>query len=135
MSVELTMLIYSVALLLVLVLIQASAGVLAQGLGPMAGSRDDLPAPQPFQARAKRVVDNHREGLLIFAPLVIVAALVQVGNAWTVLGAQLFFYSRVLHALLYLAGVPWVRPLAWAVGIVGCVLIFLALVGMGPTAG
>ena len=32
MTVELTMLIYSVALLLVLVLVQASAGVLAQGL-------------------------------------------------------------------------------------------------------
>jgi uncharacterized MAPEG superfamily protein len=132
MSVELTMLIYSVALLLVLVLIQASAGVLAQGLGPMAGARDNLPAPQPFQARTKRVVDNHREGLLIFAPLVLVAALAQVGNAWTVLGAQLFFYARVVHAGLYLAGVPWVRPLAWAVGIVGCVMIFLALIGMGP---
>ena len=47
MSVELNMLVYSTALLLVLVLIQATAGVQAQGLQPMAGSRDDLPPPKP----------------------------------------------------------------------------------------
>jgi len=74
------MLVYSTALLLVLVLIQATAGVRAQGLQPMAGPRDDLPAPEPFQARSERVVDNHREGLKIFAPLVLAAALARVSN-------------------------------------------------------
>ena len=129
MSTELTMLVYSTALLLLLVLIQATAGVLAQGLPAMAGARDDLPDPKPFQARAKRVVDNHREGLTIFAPLVIAAALAHVTNQWTVLGAQLFFYSRVVHAGLYLLGVPWVRPLAWAVGLVGTILVLKSVLG------
>jgi uncharacterized MAPEG superfamily protein len=127
MSVELTMLAYSVALLFVLILVQALAGVLAQGLPQMAGPRDELGEPTPFQARTKRVVDNHREGLALFAPLVLIAALAHVGNSTTVLGAQLFFYARVVHAGLYLAGVPWVRPLAWAVGIVGTVMVFVAL--------
>lgn len=129
MTIELMMLVYSVGLLFVLVLIQATAGVLAQGLPEMAGSRDALPAPKPFQGRMKRVVDNHREGLALFAPLVLVAAFVHVSTPLTVLGAQLFFYARVIHALLYVAGVPWVRPLAWAAGIVGTVMIFTALVG------
>lgn len=128
MSVELTMLVYSVALLVLLILVQASAGILAQGLTAMAGARDTLGEPGVMQARTKRVVDNHREGLLVFAPLVIVAALAGVSTPWTVLGAQLFFYSRVVHAVLYVAGVPWVRPLAWAVGIAGCVMIFIELV-------
>jgi uncharacterized MAPEG superfamily protein len=127
MSVELTMLVYSTALLLLLVLIQATAGVLAQGLQPMAGPRDNLPPPKPFQARTKRVVDNHREGLTIFAPLVLVAALAHVSDSWSVLGAQLFFYSRVVHAGLYLAGVPMVRPLAWFVGMVGTLMVLLAV--------
>ncbi len=126
MSVELTMLVYSTALLLLLVLIQATAGVLAQGLQPMAGPRDNLPPPKPFQARTKRVVDNHREGLTIFAPLVLVAALAHVSDTWSVLGAQLFFYSRVVHAGLYLAGAPMVRPLAWVVGLVGTLMVLLA---------
>jgi uncharacterized MAPEG superfamily protein len=127
MGVELTMLVYSTALLLLLVLIQAAAGVLAQGLTPMAGSRDNLPPPKPFQARTKRVVDNHREGLTLFAPLVIVAALIHVSNSWTVLGAELFFYARVVHAGLYLAGVPLIRPLAWAVGLIGTLMVLLAV--------
>ena len=42
--------------------------------------RAALPAPEPFQARSERVVDNHREGLKIFAPLVLAAALARVSN-------------------------------------------------------
>jgi uncharacterized MAPEG superfamily protein len=130
MSVELRMLVYSTALLLLLVLIQATAGVLAQGVTAMAGARDALPEPKPFQARTKRVVDNHREGLTLFAPLVLTAALAHISGPWTVLGAQLFFYSRVVHAALYLAGVPWVRPLAWTVGIVGTGMVLKSVLGL-----
>jgi len=129
MSVELTMLTYAVGLLFVLVLIQTLAGVRAQGAVPLSNSRDDLPPPSGFHARMKRVVDNHREGLTMFAPLVLVAAVAGVSNGTTVLGAQLFFYSRVVHAVLYVLGVPMVRPLVWVVGIVGTVMVFAALVG------
>ena len=56
-------------------------------------------------------------------------------NHWhslmTIWGAQLFFYSRVAHAIVYLAGLPVIRPLFWTVGIVGTVMIFLALFGVG----
>jgi uncharacterized MAPEG superfamily protein len=127
MPVELTMLAYSVALLIVLVLIQANAGVASQGLMPLANSRDGLATPSGFHARMLRVVDNHREGLTMFAPLAIVAAMTIPGNAMVALGAQLFFYSRLAHAVLYILGVPMVRPLAWAVGLVGTVLILLAI--------
>jgi uncharacterized MAPEG superfamily protein len=125
MSVELTMLVYATALLIVLVVIQATAGVMAQGLMPMAGARDDLPPPKPFQARTKRLVDNHREGLTMFAPLVLVAAAEHVSDNVTVLGAELFFYARVAHAVLYMAGVPMIRPLAWAVGLAGTIMVLL----------
>lgn len=130
MSVELNALVYSAVLLLVLVLVQATAGILAQGLMPMVGSRDDLPPPKTFQARTKRVVDNHREGLTIFAPVVLAAALANISNQWTMLGAELFFYSRVVHAALYLAGVPIVRPLVWTVGLVGTGMVMLATLGL-----
>ena len=85
MSVELTMLAFSVALLFVLVIIQANAGVMAQGLVPLANSRDGLPPPSGFHARMKRVVDNHREGLTIFAPLVLIAAVQGLSTPTTVL--------------------------------------------------
>ena len=131
MSVELIMLLYATALLIALVLIQATAGVLAQGLVPMANSRDNLPEPKPFQARMKRVVDNHREGLLMFAPLVLIANMTAVSNDTTVLGAQLFFYARLAHAIIYITGLPMIRPLAWAVGLVGTLMVLKELLGIG----
>jgi uncharacterized MAPEG superfamily protein len=126
-TIELTMLVYSVALLVIVIAIQATAGILAQGLTAMAGSRDNLGEPSQFQSRSKRVAENHKEGLLIFAPLVLAAAAAGVSTEMTVLGAQLFFYSRVAHAIVYLAGWPWIRPLVWAVGLVGSLLILFAL--------
>jgi uncharacterized MAPEG superfamily protein len=129
--IELLMLALSVALLFVLVLIQANAGTTAQGLVKMANARDDLGPMSVWQARTKRVVDNHREGLIMFAPLVLIAHVVDVHTWMTVWGAQLFFYSRVAHAVVYLAGLPLIRPVFWTIGIAGTVMIFLALFGIG----
>ena len=47
------------------------------------------------------------------------------------LGAELFFWSRVAHAVLYLAGVPWIRPVAWGVGMVGTIMVLAAVLGWG----
>lgn len=126
---ELSMLVWSTALLLLLVFIQATVGVRSQGM-VMAGSRDNLPPPGVLQARTKRVVDNHREGLTIFAPLILVAYVGDLTSPVTALGAQLFFYSRVAHAVLYLFGVPMIRPLVWTVGVIGTVMVLLAILGM-----
>jgi uncharacterized MAPEG superfamily protein len=127
-SVELTMLVASVVLLILLVLVQANAGVMAQGIWPMAGPRDNLGPPSVWQARTKRCVDNHREGLMMFAPLILVAASANVSNDLTLWGAQLFFYSRVAHAVVYLAGWPYIRPLFWTIGLIGTLMVFAALV-------
>jgi uncharacterized MAPEG superfamily protein len=39
------------------------------------------------------------------------------------LGATIFFWARLAHAVIYLAGVPWVRTLAWTVSAIGLVMI------------
>ena len=58
----------------------------------------------------------------------LVARAANVSNAMTVLGAQLFFWGRVAHAVLYIAGIPWARTAAWGVSVVGLALIFWQLV-------
>ena len=123
MTIELTMLLYSAGLLMLVLLIQATAGILANGLLAQAGSRDDLPEKQVFHARVTRLRDNSIENLLMFAPVVLVANLAGVSNDMTVLGAQLFFYERVVHAVIYLAAVPLIRPVPFAVAWVGIIMI------------
>jgi uncharacterized MAPEG superfamily protein len=48
-------------------------------------------------------------------------------NSTTVLGAQLFFWARLTYALVYLAGIPWLRTAVWAVSVIGMLLIFVQL--------
>jgi uncharacterized MAPEG superfamily protein len=130
MTVELTYLAYTIALFFVVVFAQATTGILNNGGPAMANSRDNLKPPTVIQARMKRLTDNYRENLWFFAPLVLIAAITHISNQWTILGVQLFFWSRLAHAIVYAAGWPIIRPVFWAVGVAGCVLIFLALFGI-----
>jgi len=130
MTPELTYLAYSIALFFVVVMIQASAGIANNGGLVMANSRDNLKPPTVFQARTKRLTDNFRENLWFFAPLVLIAAIADISNQWTLLGAQIFFFARLAHAVWYIAGWPFIRPLFWFAGVIGCALIFFALLGI-----
>lgn len=130
MTPELTYLAYTIALFFVVVFIQATTAILNNGGVAMANSRDNLKPPTVIQARTKRLTDNFRENLWFFAPLVLIAAAADISNQWTVLGAQIFFFARLAHAIWYAAGWPIVRPLFWLAGIIGCAMIFLALFGV-----
>jgi uncharacterized MAPEG superfamily protein len=130
MTPELTYLAYSIILLFVIVFIQASAGIRQHGGLVLANNRDGLPGDSTFLARAKRNVANMRENLWFFVPGILIAAIIGLSNQWTLLGAQIFFFARLAHAITYLAGWPYIRPLFWLAGIVGCALIYLTLFGI-----
>jgi uncharacterized MAPEG superfamily protein len=57
-----------------------------------------------------------------------VAQIAGRANGTTLLGAELFFWGRLAHWLIYLTGIPWLRTLAWVVSVIGMILIFLQLV-------
>jgi len=128
MTVELTMLVYSVILTFLIISVPAIGGILQNGLATQAGARDGLPEPTVFMKRARRLQDNMIENMVLFVPLVLAAQAAGISNAETVMGAQIFVVARLLHALIYLAGIPWLRPAAWAGAVVGMVMIGSALV-------
>ena len=74
--------------------------------------------------------------LLWAAVLALVQAVVAVQgalvagktNSTTLLGAQIFLYARIAYALVYLAGLPWVRTATWGVSVVGLAMIFAQLI-------
>jgi uncharacterized MAPEG superfamily protein len=121
-------LVWSAALTFVLVLIAVSGAILQVGLPKIAGNREGLPDMAGWAGRAARTHRNMLESLVLFAILVLVAQAAGVHNGMTLLGAQLFFWGRIAHAIIYIAGIPWLRTAAWAVSIVGLVMILLQLV-------
>jgi len=118
MSVELTMLLASAALYFVFILIPANEAVLRNGLKVMTGPRDNLPPPSVFNARATRLRDNMAENLLLFAVLVVLVELSGRNSALTALACYIFVGARIAHAVVYLAGIPVIRPFLWGVWVV-----------------
>jgi uncharacterized MAPEG superfamily protein len=119
MSVELLMLLYSALLFLVIILAQAGLGISQNGLMAQAGSRDNLPEPTVLRQRLQRLSANMQENLVMFAAVVLVASAAGVSNDATALGASVFFFARVAHAIVYAAGWPVIRPLFFFAGLYG----------------
>lgn len=128
MSVELTLLLWAAALAVVQVTIFAVGGIVQVGLPALAGNREPALDLTGWVGRAQRGHRNMLESLVLFAILVLVAQAMGTTNEMTVLGAQLFFWARVVYVGVYLIGLPWVRTGVWAVSLVGMVLIFLQLI-------
>lgn len=128
MSIDIKLLIWSVALTLVLAVVAVMGAQLQVGLPMLAGNRENLPEMKGWAGRAQRAHRNMLENLVMFAVLVLVANATGKANAMTALGAELFFWGRVAHAAIYLAGIPWARTAAWGVSVVGLILIFVQLI-------
>jgi uncharacterized MAPEG superfamily protein len=128
MSVDLKLLLWSVALTVVQTVIAVLGAVQQVGLPRLAGNRENMPALTGWAGRAERAHRNMLESLVLFAALVLIAQAAGKANATTALGAHLFFWGRIAYAGLYLAGVPWARTGVWTVSVVGLALIFLQLV-------
>jgi uncharacterized MAPEG superfamily protein len=125
---ELSLLVWAVVLTFVQMLIAMQGMTMQVGLPKLAGNREGLPEFKGWAGRAVRAHLNMLENLVLFAALVLVAVISSKANATTLLGAQIFFWARVAHAAIYLAGIPWLRTGAWTVSMVGLVIIFLQLI-------
>lgn len=127
MTPDLKILVWIVVLTFVEVLVAVLGAQAQLGLGILAGNREGLPQLVGFAGRAQRAHWNMLESLPLFIALVLVAQIGGKANATTLLGTQLFFWGRLAHWLIYLAGVPWLRTLAWLVSVIGMILVLLQL--------
>ena len=128
MSPELNLLVWATVLTLVQALVAAVGATGQLGLPILAGNRETLPAISGWAGRAQRAHRNMLESFVLFAALVLAAQLAGKTNAMTTLGAELFFWARLVYAVIYVMGIAWLRTGVWAVSVVGLVLIFLQLV-------
>lgn len=119
MTTDLYYLLLSVGLTFILIMIPAGNALRLNGGEAQAGPRDNLPEPTVFYKRAKRLSDNMLENMILFTPLVLIAHMSGEAGPLSALGAQIFFYARIAHAIIYLAAWPVVRPIAWLLGSIG----------------
>jgi uncharacterized MAPEG superfamily protein len=127
MSLELKLLVWSVLLTLGQCVIAVLGAMQQVGLNALVGNRENLPPIVGWADRAQRAHRNMLEGLVLFAALVLVTQVAGKASATTALGAELFFWARLVYVPVYLVGIPWLRTGVWAVSVVGLVLILVQL--------
>ena len=123
MSPDLKYLLLSTILCFVQMLIAATGANQQVGLPTLAGNREGLPEMTGWAGRARRAHLNMIENLVLFAALVLIAAASGKANATTAMGALIFFWARLAHAVVYLIGIPWLRTLVWFVSVIGMAMI------------
>ena len=128
MSLELKLLVWSVALAFAQCLVAVSGVTLQVGLPTAVGNREKMPEITGWAGRAERAHRNMLQSLLLFTALVLAAQVTNKLDATTALGAQLFFWGRLAYAAVYLIGLAWIRTAVWLVAVVGMILIFARLV-------
>ena len=129
MSIELKMLIFSIFLLLIQLVLQVTGSLIQNGIANAAGARDDEPGSSGYVGRFERAFYNMLETFPVFATLVLIVQLTESWTTTTALGAQLYFWGRVLYVPAYVSGIPFVRTIIWAVSAVGMVMLAWQLLG------
>ena len=128
MPVEIQMLAWGILLGVAQLFLAAALMTRQRGLEWNASARDGDPPPLTgVAARADRAFRNFLETFPFFAAAAVAVTATGSGDTGTALGAQLWFWARVLYVPLYLAGIPYVRSLVWGVALGGMLLVVLGL--------
>lgn len=91
------------------------------------GNRENLPAASAFAGRAERAAQNTLENFVLFAAIALVAHAAGATDPKVALGAQVFFWARVVYLPVYYAGIAYVRTAVWVASIIGLAMMLAAI--------
>ena len=71
----------------------------------------------------------------MFAPLVIILAIIGASTPAAIVASKAYLGARLVHYIVYAAGIPIVRTLAFAVGFAATLVIAGAILHHAPAPG
>ncbi|MFL0802790.1 MAG: MAPEG family protein [Agarilytica sp.] len=80
--------------------------------------KPDSPPKAQWANRMMRAHENAVENLVLFAPLVLAVHMLGQSSATTLLACQVYFFARLSHYVVYSAGIPYLRTVAFFIGAV-----------------
>ena len=114
MTSELTSLVWVTALTAVMWVPYILNAIMRRGLLDAVGYPENPTPLAPWAERLKKAHYNAVENLVVFVALVLVLNALQISDATTVMACQIYFWSRLVHAIVYTLGLPWLRTLSFA---------------------
>lgn len=128
MTIELTILTWTLILAFVQILLFDFARTGQYGLKWNTGPRDEtMPPLSAVAGRLKRAQDNLFETLPLFIGAVLIAHVANRDSNITAMGAQVYFWGRVAYVPLYAFGIRQVRSIVWLISTAGLVAVVYAI--------
>lgn len=81
--------------------------------------------------RAQWAHRNMIENMVVFGPLAVAVSVAGVSSAWTIGAAAAFFWLRLAHYVIYCFGIPVIRTLLFAGGVLCQIILAIALLAGG----
>ncbi len=127
-SIEMQMLFLSCLLGVLQLFLAAAAATKERGLKWNLSSRDQSPPPlSGIAGRLERAFKNFMETFPFFIAATVIVQITGMANTSSSLGAQLYFWARLLYVGIYALGIVGVRTLVWMVSLIGLLMVFSAL--------
>jgi uncharacterized MAPEG superfamily protein len=101
--------------------------VLTCGLLAAVGYPDNSKPQSKWAVRLMKAHSNAVENLVVFATLILLANAMNISNAVIANASMLYFAARLVHAVCYTLGIPWVRTLAFLTGVVAQAMVAVQL--------
>ena len=127
MTPELTKLTWVLALNAIIWLPYVLNRIMVWGLVDAVGYPENPKPLAPWAERARKAHYNAVENLVVFAAAVFILNAAGVSNDVTVMACTVYFWARLVHYIVYTAGIPWLRTLSYAVGWICNVVLILEL--------
>ena len=103
--------------------------MVVRGISATVGYPVDPPPLAPWAQRLRAAHANAVENLAVFAALMLTAQMLGISTQATALAGSLYLWSRVLHAITYTLGVPWLRTLAFVGSFAAQMIVAFQLLG------
>lgn len=114
----------SFLLVIVQIALAAHLASLQYGYRWAASARDEpTDPPRVIVGRARRALSNLLETYPLFAAALLAVLATRRTDAWSLIGAHLYLWSRVVYLGLYLAGAPLIRSLVWNAALAGILIV------------
>jgi uncharacterized MAPEG superfamily protein len=104
--------------------------IMVGGIAATMGYPADPPPLAPWARRLRAAHANAVENLVIFAALLLAAQALGIHTSAVAIAGTLYLWSRIVHAITYTLGVPWLRTLAFVGGFAAQMMLAWQLVMM-----
>ncbi|PZQ96730.1 MAG: hypothetical protein DI533_14170 [Cereibacter sphaeroides] len=128
MSSELTILALFGLLTIVQMLVHVLTAQSQLGMDYLVTPRDQPRELTGLAGRARRAADNSIVAMTLFAPAILILQAKAAFSPSTLIATQLFLIARLVYAVVYPLGTPWIRTGVWLVGFLATLYLYICAI-------